>query len=147
MKVASVLLALALCCSATTAAGGLDGFLGEINVTAHADLPGFKADLSATFGLPVPKIDDLLRSLPSPADVYMTLRVGEVSHQPLPRVVEEFQRHKGQGWGVIAKNLGIKPGSREFHALKAGKLHSAPNKAAPSKHKQKSHARSKGKKS
>jgi hypothetical protein len=27
---------------------------------------------------------------------------------------------KGQGWGVIAKSLGIKPGSPEFHALKRG---------------------------
>ena len=27
---------------------------------------------------------------------------------------------KGQGWGAIAKDLGIKPGSAEFHALKNG---------------------------
>jgi hypothetical protein len=30
--------------------------------------------------------------------------------------------NKGKGWGVIAKNLGIKPGSAEFHALKRGDL-------------------------
>jgi hypothetical protein len=37
-------------------------------------------------------------------------------------VVREYKAHKGQGWGVIAKNLGIKPGSKEFHALKKGGL-------------------------
>ena len=42
-------------------------------------------------------------------------------YQPV-RVVTEFREHAGQGWGVIAKNLGIKPGSAEFHALKNGRL-------------------------
>jgi hypothetical protein len=36
--------------------------------------------------------------------------------------MKEYQVHKGKGWGVIAKNLGIKPGSKEFHALKKGDL-------------------------
>ena len=31
--------------------------------------------------------------------------------------VEAFKR-EGAGWGVIAKNLGIKPGSAAFHELK-----------------------------
>ena len=38
--------------------------------------------------------------------------------------MDEYRNNKGQGWGVIAKNLGIKPGSDEFHALKAGRLSS-----------------------
>jgi hypothetical protein len=29
-----------------------------------------------------------------------------------------LSRRKAEGWGVIAKNPGIKPGSREFHELK-----------------------------
>ena len=37
-------------------------------------------------------------------------------------VKNTYQAHKGKGWGVIAKELGIKPGSREFHALKNGDL-------------------------
>jgi hypothetical protein len=31
-----------------------------------------------------------------------------------------YKQSKGKGWGVIAKELGIKPGSPEFHALKRG---------------------------
>jgi hypothetical protein len=46
--------------------------------------------------------------------------VGEVARQPQEVVLREYQANKGKGWGVIAKNLGIKPGSREFHELKKG---------------------------
>jgi len=33
---------------------------------------------------------------------------------------QKYKSDKGQGWGALAKSLGIKPGSREFHALKRG---------------------------
>ena len=32
--------------------------------------------------------------------------------------MRERERNRGQGWGVIAQRMGIKPGSAEFHALK-----------------------------
>jgi hypothetical protein len=35
-------------------------------------------------------------------------------------VLKEYKTSKGKGWGVIAKSLGIKPGSAEFQALKNG---------------------------
>jgi hypothetical protein len=35
-------------------------------------------------------------------------------------VIDQYRSDKGKGWGVLAKTLGIKPGSREFHALKDG---------------------------
>ena len=50
----------------------------------------------------------------------MCLRVGQVASQPVEAVVKEYKSNKGQGWGVIAKDLGIKPGSKEFHELKKG---------------------------
>ena len=31
-----------------------------------------------------------------------------------------YERDHGQGWGNIAKRMGIKPGSAEFHRLKRG---------------------------
>jgi hypothetical protein len=110
--------------SVNAGAADLDSFMGEINLTARADLGIFKAELSATFGVAEPKIDGLFRIASDPADVYMILRIGEVAKQPVDRVVEEYKSHGGQGWGVIAKNLGIKPGSPEFHSLKQGRLSS-----------------------
>jgi hypothetical protein len=106
------------------ATGGLDGFLGEINVSAQKDLGGFRTDLSVTFGVSSGQVNGLFEIFDSPADVYITLRIGEVAHVKIDRVVEEYRKNKGQGWGVIAKNLGIKPGSAEFHALKQGRLSS-----------------------
>jgi hypothetical protein len=97
-------------------------FLDKINVHARADLGGFRAELSATFGTSETKIDGLLKIASEPADAYMLLRIGELSRQPLDRVVTEYRSHRGKGWGVIAKNLGIQPGSSEFHALKQNKL-------------------------
>ncbi len=105
---------------ATVLAGELESFIGSLNVEARADLPGFKTQVSAQFGVPVPKVDVLMRSLPSPGDVYMCLRIGQVANISTDVVLREYKTNKGKGWGVIAKNLGIKPGSKEFHELKKG---------------------------
>jgi hypothetical protein len=35
-------------------------------------------------------------------------------------VIKQYRSDKGKGWGALAKSLGIKPGSAEFHALKNG---------------------------
>ena len=105
-------------------AGGLESFLQELDVKASADLGAFKADLSITFGVSQPKVDGLFELMTKPGDVYMILRIGEVAKQPVEQVVAEHEKNKGQGWGVIAKNLGIKPGSSEFHALKENRLSS-----------------------
>ncbi len=100
--------------------GDLDAFLGNLNVQARADLPGFKVKLSATFGVPLPQVEAVFSNVREPADAYMVLKVGQVARQPQQVVLDEYRANKGKGWGVIAKNLGIKPGSREFHELKRG---------------------------
>ena len=100
--------------------GDLDSFVGSLNVQARADLPGFKVRLSAQFGVPAPQVETVFAAVQTPADAYMVLKVGQVASQPQEVVLREYQANKGKGWGVIAKNLGIKPGSREFHELKKG---------------------------
>jgi len=123
--VVAVILATVVVAPAAVASGGLETFLDDIELKAHADLGSFKADLTLTFGVPESRVEGLFEIMPKASDVYMCLRIGEIAHQPLDRVVEEHRRNAGQGWGVIAKNLGIQPGSDEFHALKAGRLGSA----------------------
>ncbi len=137
-SIRKVITALAFACAlivpVPAAAGGLDSFLGEIDVTARADLGAFKVDLRLSFGVSNSEIGGLFEVMSTPSDVYMCLRIGELADQPIDRVVAEHKKHKGQGWGVIAKNLGIKPGSDEFHAWKAGRLSSHPGGSSGKMH-------------
>jgi len=104
------------------ASGDLDSFIESVNVQAQADLGAFKLRLSNQFGIPVPKIEALMARVATPGDAYMCLRVGQVASQPMEAVLNEYQANQGKGWGATAKSLGIKPGSKEFHALKKGDL-------------------------
>lgn len=50
------------------------------------------------------------------------MHVGQWTQKPTDQVVQVYKANQGKGWGVIAKRMGIKPGSAEFHALKSGEL-------------------------
>ena len=115
-------LMLVLFCGQAIAGGGLDGFLSNVNVQARADLPGFSATVSAQFGVPVPQVQAILSRVDTPADAFMVFQLGQMAHKQPEVVLQTYKTHRGKGWGVIAKELGIKPGSREFHALKNGDL-------------------------
>lgn len=117
-----VLAVLVLVAAPGVASATLDSFLSSVNVQARADLPGFHAKVSAQFGVPVPQVEAVLGMVATPADAFMVFQLGQMAHRPPETVVQTYQAHKGKGWGVIAKELGIKPGSREFHALKNGDL-------------------------
>ncbi len=122
-KVLSVLSAVLFICLMTLpvqAASDLDVFISNLNVHAQADLGAFKVRLSTQFGVPAARVDAVMASVKTPGDAYMCFRVGEVASRPVEVVTKEYQTNKGKGWGVIAKNLGIKPGSKEFHELKKG---------------------------
>lgn len=56
----------------------------------------------------------------APADVYMIGELAQISGRSFDYVADRFDANRGRGWGVIAKELGIKPGSARFHALKDG---------------------------
>ena len=98
----------------------LESFLGSLNVEARADLPGVSARMSAQFGVPVQQGEVVLGSVASPADAFMCFQLGMLTHQPPEIIVTRYKKHKGKGWGAMAQDMGIKPGSAEFHALKRG---------------------------
>lgn len=100
-------------------AGDFDLMLKEIDLEASTDIGGYKATLALDFGASDRTISFLLEKERMRAgDAYMALKISKVSGKSIEAVVSEFNRSKGQGWGAIARNLGIKPGSAEFHALK-----------------------------
>ncbi len=121
-RITFVGLALGLSWAQAIAGGGLDGFLRNVNVQARADLPGFSATVSAQFGVPAPQVQAILTRVDTPADAFMVFQLGQMAQKQPEVVLQTYRAHRGKGWGVIAKRLGIKPGSKEFHALKNGDL-------------------------
>ncbi|HEY0664922.1 MAG TPA: hypothetical protein VGD24_02545 [Gallionella sp.] len=117
-----LLLAATLASLPFAAQADLGSFLQGVNRQALSDIKSFNDKLSRQFGIPVPNVDAIVKSVPNPADAFMILQLGQMAHVAPEVVLEKYQRSKGKAWGSLAKELGIKPGSREFHALKRGNL-------------------------
>lgn len=95
----------------------LDIYLNDINAQAKADITLFNKSLTAEFSISNAKIVEY-RKIMQPAEIYYSLQIAVIIGKPVETVVTTYKTHKGKGWGVIAKELGIKPGSAEFHRLK-----------------------------
>ena len=113
-------LSLLLVASALPARADINIFLTDLNNRAYAAPNDYSVRLSTQFGLPQPQVHSLIRSVAVPADAFMILQLARMLGLPYERVLPAYNAHRGRGWGVIAKELGIKPGSPEFHALKRG---------------------------
>ena len=94
------------------------GWTRDFNLQAQADPSGFKARIATRFNLGDIQVRAVLSNFDSPSDAYIVLRLGEISGRSSSYTIEKYRRYKGKGWGALAKSLGIKPGSKEFHALK-----------------------------
>jgi len=60
-------------------------------------------------------------------------------------VLSVYHYHAGKGWGAIARELGIKPGSSQFHALKPGEFHFGAPPASHGDYDEAGHGHGKGK--
>lgn len=97
----------------------IDSQLGDMNTYARGDRNGFIDDVVVSFGAPRYLVSDLVtRRRWAPGDVYYACALAYQLHRPCQDVVNTYEKDHGQGWGVIAQRMGIKPGSREFFALK-----------------------------
>lgn len=114
-----ILLSLALLMPAAVSAADFD-WTRDFNVRAQADPSGFRAQLSTRFKIGDAQVKVVLGNVDRPSDAYMVFRLGEMSSRPYDYVLNQYRSGKNKGWGALAKSLGIKPGSREFHALKQG---------------------------
>ena len=118
-KVSFMILVSILIVSSTATAGDFD-WMKDCNIKAEADESGFRVRLKTRFKIGDAEADAVLSNTDKPADAYMLLRLGEMSNKPTEDVINKYKANKGKGWGVVAKSLGIKPGSKEFHDLKKG---------------------------
>jgi hypothetical protein len=97
----------------------LNQTLITLDANARLDFGMFKSDISVNYNITEKKIDYLSAEIGmSAGDIYMTVELAKITQKSVDQVVEVYNVQKGKGWGVIAKELGIKPGSPEFHALK-----------------------------
>lgn len=100
-------------------AGDFD-WLKQLTIQAQADPSGFVAKLSTRFRIGDAEVRTVISNVGSQANAYMVLRLAEMSHHSVDYVTRVYRRDHHRGWGAMAHELGIKPGSRAFHALKNG---------------------------
>ena len=99
----------------------VDTWLGDMNRYGSRYRDPFIDEMVRYHGAPRDLVSDLLtRRRWAPGDVYMACSIASIIGRPCRYVVDVYERDRGQGWGNIAKGLGIKPGSAEFHRLKNG---------------------------
>lgn len=115
----------------------LESDLNVINTKGTANYNVFKNDLSVSFGISSTKIDHMKVDLEMlPGEIYLALEIANLAKKPIDNVLKVYSLNKSKGWGYIAKEVGIKPGSPEFHALK--------NNASSQKNKGKSNSKGNG---
>lgn len=98
----------------------VDTRLYEINDYGARYRDPFIGEMTGYYGAPRSLVVDLFGRNWSAGDIFMACAIAHVLRVPCINVVHEYEAYPGQGWGNIAKRMGIKPGSREFHALKNG---------------------------
>lgn len=128
MKKFMVISVLMVLCSTFALAGSFisltgdiefDTSLNDINIEAKADLTTFSTDISVSFNVPQAEVTRMVTvEKIEPADVYMIFEVAKIENKPVSEVTTVYKKNKGKGWGVTAKELGIKPGSDAFKQLK-----------------------------
>lgn len=132
MKLPAAALTLALGLAFTTGASAVtigfnprsgdvwvDTQLRDVNQYGYANRDYFVEDLVSNYGAPRYLINDLIVTRRwAPGDVYYACALAYQLHRPCGDVVNMYEHNRGQGWGVIAQRMGIKPGSAAFFALK-----------------------------
>ena len=99
----------------------MDTHLSEINESASSDYEAFKDKLSENSEITDEEIDRYINEENmEPADIYYASVLSSASDRPISEVVGMYKEKKG--WGAVAQELGIKPGSEEFHELKANTM-------------------------
>jgi len=117
--------------------------LSEVNDYAKAEYQFFKKDLSLKFDISTRDIDRYVYDEKvRPGDLYYACAMSNVTGKRVNDILVLYKEK--QGWGAVALEYGIKPGSKEFHRLK-GKSISGIGKVK-SKHLYNSKGKPKGKK-
>lgn len=125
-KVLLFCLFVALCTPGAGLAGpkgeaALDVHISAVNNDALRNMDMFMGKMHQAYGASRSAVESLMNSHKlNPGEVYMTFWLSLITKNQPVHVADTYKKNRGKGWGVIAKQLGIKPGSADFHALKRG---------------------------
>ena len=101
--------------------------LTMINRTAAEDMSGYISRLTANFRITEQEATNyLVRENFTPGDLYMAAAISAETGKNIETVVNTRMENMDAGWGRTALELGIRPGSQEFHKLK-GEIPGTPN--------------------
>lgn len=75
--------------------------------------------LSETFGVELQALVDLVEQGYEPEEIWLALEIAAVSEgTTFEDALVMAKDQDGHGWGLLAKMVGVKPGSEEFRAMK-----------------------------
>jgi len=126
----TLLIALTLMYSVSNAFGQITIKTGDVTLDAELNLfskdaandpSKAKSILTTDYNISGTKVESLIDKAMDYAEILLSVRLSDVLDTPLDTVLKSYEENKDKGWGAIAKDLGIKPGSEEFHALKGKK--------------------------
>lgn len=100
----------------------LDGYRESLRISADANFGDFRAGLGAHFGTSGAELDQVFLAVGDPSDAALCFWLARTSGRPMDDVLHHYRANGKKGWGALAQSLGIKPGSAEFKALKAGQI-------------------------
>ena len=99
----------------------VDSQLSDVNRYGMRYRQPFIDEMVRYYGAPRELVTTLLVDRHwAPGDVYYACAIAQILGRPCRYVVDIWERDHAQGWGNVAQQLGIKPGSDEFHRLKRG---------------------------
>lgn len=97
-----------------------DSYLKMMNEEAKGDPEGFIRRLSERHNVPEQEIRQAKEKHGLDfGETYMATVLARRTNRNVNEVAEQYRQNKGQGWGVMAQRMGIKPGSPEFKQMKA----------------------------
>jgi len=100
----------------------VDAYIDNMNIYASRHFDDFRVDLMTHFGISNPRFNILIKKVESPGDLAVSLWLGKKTSNPIDDVIRQYRIHHNKGWGVISRELGVKPGTPTFHALKSGRI-------------------------
>lgn len=99
----------------------VDAWLGDMNRYGTRYREPFVDEMVRYHGAPRELVTELLVSRHwAPGDVYYACTLAQVVDRACRDVADEWQVSHSQGWGVVARRLGVQPGSAGFQRLKNG---------------------------